>query len=301
MRVGLGRTVVLGIAIAGIVGCGSSSGGGESSGSNRDVSKIADPVERANVLIATANGQIKSKDTSGAARNLSSAERAVGEIRDAAKQAEMLAKIGGAYNRAGKRDLAAKAAERGAAAVKKISDVNEKLTKASRLAGVLAQADESGRGLALLRDVEPDLAKISDYGLRAAAKCNIAVAYHALDKPAEVKRIVGELVEQSTSHPNMEERVTALVSVANAQVKMKDTAGAKATFDAAAQQVDQVPSLTRRAFLLCDLAKGYKLAGDDGAKDKSLDKALGYAEKAPQPDLGKEAKDHVLRMRRELK
>ena len=58
---------------------------------------------------------------------------------------------------------------------------------------------------------------------------------------------------------------------------------------------------SHRAFLLCDVAKGFKQTGEEPAKDKVLDKALGYAEKDPQPDLGKEAKDHVLRTRRELK
>jgi tetratricopeptide (TPR) repeat protein len=299
-RAGLVAVSIAGLALAGVTGCGSS-GGGESGGPRQDASKITDPVERADVLIRQANSQIKSKDISGAAQKLSQANRAVDEIRDHAKQAEILARIGAAYNKAGKKGDAAKVAERGAAATKKISDTNEKLARASRLAGVLAEADEDGRGLSLLRAVEPDLSKIADYGLRAAAKCNIAVAYHALGKPAEVKRIVDELVQQSTSHANPEERLTALVSVGNAQLKMKDSAGAKKTFDAAAQQVDQVPSLARRAFLLCDLAKGYKSAGDDAAKDKALEKALQYAEKDPQPDLAKEAKDHVLKTRRELK
>jgi hypothetical protein len=292
---------VFSVAFVAVIGCGSGGGGSETGGPERDVSKIADPVERADVLIRKANSQIKSKDTSGAARSLSLARRAVDEIRDPAKQAEILAKIGGAYNRANKKGEAAEVAERGVAAVKKISDVNEKLSKASKLASVMAVADEGGRGLSLLRTVEPDLAKIPDYAMRATAKCDIAVAYNALGKPAEVKRIVDEIIRQSASHDNEEERVTALVALVNAQLKLKDMTGAKSTLDTAAVQADQIPSLARRAFLLCKIAEAYKAVGEDESKTKVLDKALGYAEKHPQPDLGKEAKDHVLRMRRELK
>ena len=132
-RVGLRWIAVLILLVSSIAGCGSS-GGGESGSTRRDASKIADPVERADLLITQANSQIKSKDFSGAARNLSLANKAVDEIRDPARQAEILAKIGAAYNRAGKKGNAAEVAQRGAAAVKKIPDANEKLTKASRLA-----------------------------------------------------------------------------------------------------------------------------------------------------------------------
>jgi tetratricopeptide (TPR) repeat protein len=299
MRIGVVGMAVASLSLAGLTGCGSSSGESASS-AGPDIAKIADPAERAIEAVRQADRQIKSKDIGGATRSLSLAQAAVNEIRDPAKQADLLTRIGGAYNRAGKKGDAAKVAQRATAAVKKIDDVKEKLTSASKLVSVMVRADEKGAGLNILRTVEPELVKIEDYGARASAKCDIAVAYFTLGKTAESKRIVEEL-KKPAPDADEEQRVTALIAVGNAQLKLNDKAAAKTTFDDAAAQADKIPSLSRRAWVLCDIARGYQAAGDDTAKNKILDKAGGYAEKDPQPDLGHEAKNQVSKTRRELR
>ena len=101
-RVGLGWIAVLILLVSSIAGCGSS-GGGESGSTGATRQKL--PIQSNGPIcsLRQANSQIKSKDFSGAARNLSLANKAVDEIRDPARQAEILAKIGAAYNRAGQK------------------------------------------------------------------------------------------------------------------------------------------------------------------------------------------------------
>src|SRR5688572_2342032 len=63
MRIGVVGMAVLSLSLAGLSGCGSSSGESASS-AGPDIAKIADPAERAIEAVRQADRQIKSKDIS---------------------------------------------------------------------------------------------------------------------------------------------------------------------------------------------------------------------------------------------
>ena len=292
--------------LTGLVGCGGSGGGGVSlSDRYKKALKIPGAEKRAQELIKVAKDQHQAQDSAGTKASLLAAEKACAEVDAANGRAAAYTDLAAAFLLVGNARSAKAALKPARDAAKTIEeessdDIDAKAVIYVDMAKAQFGVDNEAFARAHLRDDVERLARKHPTARgKAAILVRAAQAYHLIGDAAKADETLAAAVQSAKTIEEDDKRIKALLEIAGAQRKRKQTAAAGATYDEALALARQIEKPESRANLLVDIA-GQWLATDKQRAAGVLDEAERIAKTIKDPAYQQEALQRIAHQKNKL-
>ncbi len=292
----------LGLTVLLLTGCGGSKtpGGTSLAAQIEAAQRDPDPQSRARALITLGYQQYKAQDTMGARDTYRLAHRAANEIKIPGIRAIELAKLAEGYARMDNPGDARDVVREAKSVVASVSEPFLQVTAYSALAKAMGIAQDQGEAAALLRDAEavvdrqPQTDDPIELQQRVDALISIAEGYYGLDRKDNAAALFDRIRQLAEAMPLPRSQANALASLGAAQNRLGAPEG-QANLDAAVEAAHQIEDVNSQAHALAEIA--VKLPSREQT-NALLDEANKLAEQVPDAGLRNEVQEKIRKARR---